>query len=110
MSLYSLYTPLFLCSKPSYTHTYNSYLFIKSKPIYAPHFVVNQLKGYSSVKLRKEVAWFKSRLPTLWTRSYYIESVGHISEETIKRYIENQKKCVGVFIPYLKIGVFSLVS
>lgn len=67
------------------------HLFVKSKPIYAIHFVVNQLKGYSSVKLRREFASLKSRLPSLWTRSYFIESVGHISEETIKKYIENQK-------------------
>ena len=64
---------------------------IRSKPTYAVHFVVNQLKGYSSVKLRKEFPKLKSRLPTLWTRSYFVESVGHISEDTMKKYIENQK-------------------
>lgn len=67
------------------------HLFISSKPTYAVHFVVNQLKGYSSVKLRKEFPKLKSRLPTLWTRSYFVESVGHISEDTMKKYIENQK-------------------
>ena len=67
------------------------HLFIRSKPTYAVHFVVNQLKGYSSVKLRKEFLKLKSRLPTLWTRSYFVESVGHISEDTMKKYIENQK-------------------
>jgi putative transposase len=41
--------------------------------------------------LRNEFTWLKSRIPTLWTRSYYVESVGHISEETIKKYIEDQK-------------------
>lgn len=68
------------------------HIFIKSKPTYAVHFVVNQLKGYSSAVLRKEFPTLRSRLPTLWTRSYFVESVGHISEETVKRYIENQKK------------------
>ena len=33
----------------------------------------------------------KSKLPTLWTRSYYVETIGHISEDVIKRYIEDQK-------------------
>ena len=66
-------------------------LFIRSKPTYAIHFVVNQLKGYSSVKLRKEFPKLRSRLPTLWTRSYFVESVGRISEETVRKYIENQK-------------------
>lgn len=66
------------------------HLFVKSKPVYPPHFIVNQLKGYSSRVLRKEFPKVKSRIPCLWSRSYYCESVGHISEETIIRYIENQ--------------------
>jgi putative transposase len=68
------------------------HLFVKSKPIYAVHFVVNQLKGYSSVILRREFPVLRSRLPTLWTRSYFVESVGHISEDTVKKYIETQKR------------------
>lgn len=68
------------------------HIFLKSKPTYAIHFVVNQLKGYSSVVLRREFIWLKSRIPTLWTRSYYVETIGHIAEDTIKIYIENQKK------------------
>jgi putative transposase len=67
------------------------HLFIKSNPVDSPHFIVQQLKGYSSNILRKEFKELKSKLPTLWTRSYYVESVGHISEETIKQYISNQK-------------------
>lgn len=68
------------------------HLFIRSKPTYAIHFAINQLKGYSSVCLRKEFPWLRSRLPPLWNRSYFVESVGHISEETVRKYIENQKK------------------
>jgi putative transposase len=68
------------------------HLFVKTKPIHAPHFVVGQLKGYTSRILRQEFSKLKSRLPTLWTRSYYIESIGHISEAIIKKYIEDQKK------------------
>lgn len=69
----------------------HAHLFIRSKPTYAVHFVVNQLKGYSSVRLREEFPRLRSRLPTLWTRSYFVESVGHISEDTVIKYIENQK-------------------
>lgn len=68
------------------------HLFIKVGPTDAPHFIVQQLKGYASFRLRQEFPWLKSRLPSLWTRSYYCESVGHISEDTITRYIEDQKK------------------
>ena len=69
----------------------HAHLFIRSKLTYAVHFVVNQLKGYSSVRLREEFPKLRSRLPTLWTRSYFVESVGHISEDTVMKYIENQK-------------------
>lgn len=52
---------------------------------------MGQLKGYTSRVLRQEFPELRRKLPTLWTRSYYIESVGNISEEIIKKYIENQK-------------------
>lgn len=67
------------------------HLFIKASPVHAPHYIVQQLKGYTSHELRKEFPKLKTRLPTLWTRSYYCESVGHISQETIRWYIEDQK-------------------
>lgn len=49
------------------------------------------LKGYTANMLRKEFESLRRELPTLWTRSFYVESVGHISEQTIIKYIENQK-------------------
>ena len=67
------------------------HLFVKSDPTAAPHWVVQQLKGYTSRMLRMKHESLRTRLPTLWTRSYYCESVGHISEKTIKKYIEEQK-------------------
>ena len=67
------------------------HLFIKTDPTLAPHYVVQQLKGYTSRVLRQEFPQLRSKLPTLWTRSYYVESVGHISEPAIRKYIEEQK-------------------
>jgi len=67
------------------------HLFVKASPVDSPHFIVQQLKGYTSRILRAEFSHLRSRLPTLWTRSYYMESVGHISEDTVRRYIEDQK-------------------
>ncbi len=67
------------------------HLFVKADPTACPHWIIQQFKGYSSKKLREEFKELRTRLPTLWTRSYYIESVGHISEDTVKKYIEEQK-------------------
>jgi len=68
------------------------HLFVRSKPIHAPHFIVGQLKGYTSRILRKEFNKLRSRIPTLWTRSYYIDSVGKLNEYTIRKYIQQQDK------------------
>lgn len=68
------------------------HIFIKVFPSDAPIHVASQLKGYTSFILRSEFPELKSKIPTLWTRSFFVESVGCISEETIKKYIENQKK------------------
>jgi len=67
------------------------HLFVKTNPTQPPHWVVQQLKGYTSRVLRQEFSTLRSRLPSLWTRSYYCESVGHISEDVVKRYIQDQK-------------------
>jgi putative transposase len=67
------------------------HLFVKATPADAPQYIVAQLKGYTSFMLRSKHKHLKSKLPTLWTRSYYVESVGHISEKTILKYIEDQK-------------------
>lgn len=68
------------------------HLFIEAKPSLAPQFIVNQLKGQSSHVLRSKYEWLRKRLPTLWTRSYYIGSAGNISKDVIMKYIENQKQ------------------
>lgn len=72
--------------QPDHVH-----LFVRTKPIHQPQFVVGNLKGYTSRILRQEFPKLKSRLPTLWTRSYYVDSVGKLNEYTIRKYIEEQK-------------------
>jgi len=67
------------------------HLFVKCNPTDNPQQIVGQFKGYASRHLRAEFPKLISKLPCLWTRSYYAESVGHISEATIKKYIEEQK-------------------
>ena len=67
------------------------HLFVKTQPVHQPQFVVGQIKGYTSRILRQEFPKLKSRLPTLWTRSYYVDSVGKLNEYTIRKYVEEQK-------------------
>jgi len=53
--------------------------------------IVNLIKGYTSHTLRQEFPSLKKRLPTLWTQSKFISSVGAVTLEVVKKYIENQK-------------------
>lgn len=67
------------------------HLFISASPNEAPQHYVNQFKGYTSRVLRQEFPDLKRKLPCLWSRSYYIGAVGAVTEDVVKRYIENQK-------------------
>ena len=67
------------------------HLFIESDPIYSVAEIVNRLKGASSRILRSEFPALRSRLPTLWSRSYYAGTVGAVSDAVVRRYIESQK-------------------
>ena len=52
---------------------------------------IKTVKGRSSRILRDEFTFLKTRLPTLWTNSCFISSVGGAPLEVIKQYIENQQ-------------------
>ena len=66
------------------------HLFIVARPAVPIPQLVCRLKGYTSYLMRKEFAYLR-RYPSLWTRSYFVETVGHISESTVVNYIEHQK-------------------
>ena len=67
------------------------HLFIKTNPTIAPNNVIAMIKGRSSRILRNEFPSLRKRLPTLWTRSYFVSTHGHASSDTIKKYVEEQK-------------------
>lgn len=52
---------------------------------------IRALKGTSSKLMRQEFPELKKKLPTLWTRSCFVSSVGSVSLEVVKQYIEDQK-------------------
>ncbi len=60
-------------------------------PQFGVHKFVKRVKGLSSPLLGKQFPTLKSRLPTLWTNSYFISTVGGAPLAVIKQYIENQK-------------------
>lgn len=66
------------------------HLFVAVAPDHAPNFIVSQVKGMTSRILRQEFP-FLLKMPSLWTRSYYVGSVGHASDSVVWAYIENQK-------------------
>ena len=68
------------------------HLFVAAAPTEAPQYLANQFKGSTSRVLREEFPGLKSRLPSLWSRSYYVGSAGHVSYDTIQKYIEQQKR------------------
>jgi putative transposase len=70
------------------------HIFLKVPPTVSPAGIVKILKGVSA-KILFEThpslrdSWTKGHL---WSPSYYLGSVGHVSQATVKKYIETQKK------------------
>lgn len=52
---------------------------------------VKKVKGKTSRILRDEFPYLRKRIPTLWTNSYFVSTVGGAPLEIIKQYIENQQ-------------------
>jgi putative transposase len=67
------------------------HLLVVCDPQFGIHRLVKQIKGRSSRLLREEFPYLRSRLPTLWTNSYFVATVGGATLEIVKRYVENQQ-------------------
>ncbi len=67
------------------------HLLVECDPQFGIHRLVRMLKGRSSHILRQEFPALKRKLPTLWTNSYFVSTVGGAPLPFIKEYIENQK-------------------
>ncbi|MDN5907674.1 MAG: IS200/IS605 family transposase [Staphylococcus equorum] len=73
------------------THKDHLHLFINPLPTYSPSDIMAKIKGETSKILRVAFKEFRF-MPSLWTRSYFVSTVGNIPIETIKNYVENQRK------------------
>ena len=74
-----------LAIQPDHIH-----LFVRVWPSVSAADVVKECKGVTSHDLRLKYPSLR-RLPSLWTRSYFAATVGNISEETVRAYIDAQK-------------------
>jgi putative transposase len=67
------------------------HLLVEVDPQLGIHRLVKAIKGRSSRLLRQEFPWLRSRLPSLWTNSYFVATVDGAPLSVITRYVENQK-------------------
>ena len=68
----------------------HTHMFLNCLPIQSPSDIMQHIKGYTSKILREEFIQL-SKMPSLWTRSYFVSTAGNVCSETIKKYVENQK-------------------
>lgn len=81
------YTVIEMEIMPDHVH-----LLIDINPQMGINTIIGKIKGYTSNSLRKKYKELRTKVPTLWTRSKFISSVGSVSLEVVKKYIEDQKK------------------
>ncbi|PSQ84158.1 MAG: transposase [Bacteroidetes bacterium QS_7_67_15] len=73
-----------LAIRPDHVH-----LFVQADPRHAPYQVIHRFKGTSAHILREEFDHLH-RLPSLWTRSYFVSTTGKAGESVVEQYIEDQ--------------------
>ncbi|MEU4537367.1 IS200/IS605 family transposase [Streptosporangium sp. NPDC023825] len=66
------------------------HLFVKPYPKNSSSCVANRFKGFTSHHVRAGFAHLCSQLPALWSRSSFVATVGAVSVDTVRRYIELQ--------------------
>jgi len=67
------------------------HLILEVDPQYGVHKAVKTIKGRTSFVLRNEFKHLTTKLPTLWTNSYFVSTAGGAPLDAIKQYVENQK-------------------
>ena len=68
----------------------HTHIFLNCPPTMSPSYIMKTLKGYTSKILRDEFD-ILSKMPSLWTRSYFVSTAGSVSSDIIKAYVETQK-------------------
>ena len=80
---------LFECGEGDHVHC-----FVSAPPKLSITAIVKYLKGITGRKLFERFPEIRNQLwkGELWNHSYYVETIGSVSEENIRRYIEHQSK------------------
>lgn len=84
------WAPMALQIMPDHVH-----LFISAPPKWSPAQVVQTLKAWTSKDLREKYAIIRHTRPEtddFWASSYYCGTAGHVSAETVARYIRENAK------------------
>lgn len=68
----------------------HTYMFLSCLPTQSPSDIMYSIKVYTSKILREEFVKF-SKMPSLWTRNYFVSTAGNVSSEIIKKYVESQR-------------------
>ena len=68
------------------------HLLIDCNPRFGIMECVKALKRQTAHDMREEFPDLVSRLPSLWTRSCFVSTVGSVSLDVVKAYIESQKR------------------
>ena len=71
-------------------HIDHAHLFLSCLPTMSPSDIMHQVKGASSFVLRREFPQLQ-KMPSLWTRSFFVSTAGNVSSETVKWYVDTQK-------------------
>ncbi|MDQ2760877.1 MAG: IS200/IS605 family transposase [Actinomycetota bacterium] len=67
------------------------HLLLGVAPQFGVHRLVKHVKGVTSRRLREEFPALRSRLPSLWTNSYFAAITGGATLDVVKRYVEEQR-------------------
>ncbi len=77
---------LSLAVQPDHVH-----LFVRVYPAISAADVIKEVKGITARYLREEFHVVLSKLPSMWTGSYFASTAGHVSQQIIQKYIDAQK-------------------
>lgn len=75
-----------LAVEPEHIH-----LFVNCPPTLEPSKIAHRIKGRTARFIRKEFPVLM-KLPSMWTRSYFVSTAGNVASSTIQKYIEAQGK------------------